>query len=166
MKRLWIGLLSVFLLAGCGAVETFETMGDVYIAPASATIRSVSMTLPEDATVMTMGDGTDDRIYLCDGYTIAVQTVQSGDMEKTLRQATGFSMEKLKLIKTDYFGADRYDCVWSAAGETGDQVCRCAVIDDGEYHYIITTMASATTAGELTKTWNDLFGSVSLVSTD
>lgn len=166
MKKLWILLLCVFLLTGCGAKETFETVDDLYITEVSAYPKDVSLALPEEAAVSVMDNGEGGRLYLCDGYVLTVQTMTSGDLEKTLLETTGFSKEDLTLMETDYYGTTRYDCVWSNAGENGDQVCRAAILDDGTCHYVVTVMAPAETAGQLRQTWQSLLDSISLISTD
>lgn len=166
MKKLWILFFSVCLLTGCGAKETFETVDDLYALPASVTAKEISLSVPQDATVSVMENGEGGKLYLCDGYVLTVQTLPGGDLTGTLRQTTGFAKEELTLMETDHYGAKRYNCVWSTAGEGGDQVCRAAVIDDGDFHYVVTVMAPAETAGTLRTTWQELFNSVMLISTD
>lgn len=166
MKRLWILLLCVFLLGGCGAKETFETVDDSFVSPVSAPMKQVSLSLPKEAAISVMDNGEGGRLYLCDGYVLTVQTMDSGDLQKTLRETTGFSKENLTLMETDHYGTTRYDCVWTSAGETGDQVCRAAILDDGNCHYVVSVMAPAETAGQLRQTWQSLLDSISLISTD
>lgn len=166
MKKLWILLLCGFLLAGCGAKETFETVDDSFATPVSASVKQVSLSLPKEAAVTVMDNGEGGRLYLCDGYVLTVQTMESGDLQRTLRETTGFSKEDLTLMETDHYGTARYDCVWTSAGETGDQVCRAAILDDGTCHYVVSVMAPAETAGELKETWQNLLDSISLISTD
>lgn len=166
VKRLWILLLCVFLLTGCGAKETFETVDDLYLTPASASMKQVSLALPKEAAISVMDNGEGGRLYLCDGYVLTVQTMESGDLEKTLLETTGFSKNDLTLMETDHYGTTRYDCVWTSAGETGDQVCRAAILDDGTCHYVVTVMAPAENAGGLRQTWQNLLDSISLISTD
>lgn len=166
MKKLWILLLCMFLLAGCGAKETFETVDDSFVTPVSAPMKQVSLALPKEAAVTVMDNGEGGRLYLCDGYVLTVQTMDSGDLQKTLREATGFSKEDLTLMETNHYGTTRYDCVWTSAGETGDQVCRAAILDDGTCHYVVSVMAPAEAAGQLRETWQSLLDSISLISTD
>ena len=158
-------MLALFL-TGCSAQQTFETLLDGYDVPALAQMEQVQVSLPEEASVMTMDAGDTGKLYLCDGYTVTVQTMLSGDLQQTLQDTTGFGPAQLKLMETRTQEAVRYDCVWSAAGEGGDQIGRAAVLDDGSYHYVVTAMADASVSGELTKAWNDLFRSIKLVSTD
>jgi hypothetical protein len=47
-------------------------------------------------------------------------------------------------------------------GESGQLVCRAAVLDDGNYHYCLTAVAPAANAGELSEQWNALFASLRL----
>ncbi len=165
VKKLWILLGLGLLLTGCGAQQTFETVDDVQAAPAMAQMRQVTIALPNDAVLPTVENDTTGKLYLCDGYAVAVQTMEAGDLDSTLRQLTGFDRERLTLMQTEQSGVKRYDCVWTAVGEGGDHVCRGVILDDGDYHYTVTVMAEFSVAGDLTETWQTLLDSVSL-STD
>ena len=160
MKK-WIVLtLLLLFLSGCAAEKDFETVGDVY-APVTQTPREVMLTLPPDATAQTLGSDA-GKLYLCDGYTVTVQTLQGGDIAKTIREVTGFSTDRLTLLETEKDGFSCYSCVWTAAGEGGDQVARTAILDDGNFHYAVTAMTDSTSAGRFSDIWLDLFRSVSL----
>lgn len=166
MKNGWMALpLAALLLTGCGAQETFETMADVQVQSVSASARQVLLSLPEEAAVCVFEDAQTGSLYLCDGYSISLQTLQGGDLDKTLRAVTGYSREQLTLMQTRQGDVKRYECVWSAAGEGEDQVGRAVILDDGSYHYVLTTMAGQTHAGELTETWQEIFSSFGLTNT-
>ena len=160
MKKWTVLLVLLLFLTGCGGEKDFETVGDVY-APETLTPRQVMLTLPDDAAAQTISSD-DGRLYLCDGYTVTVQTLQGGDLEKTVREVTGFSPDRLTLLETEKDGFSCYSCVWSAAGEGGDQIARTVILDDGNFHYAVTAMADSTSAGQLSDTWLALFRSVSL----
>lgn len=162
MKKFWIVLALALLLTGCSAQETYETLSDDYLQPAMAQLQQVVLTLPEEAAVQSMENDTAGKLYLCDGYTLTVQTVDGGDLDRTVRQLTGFSKDQLTVMETERNGVKRYQCVWTAAGEGGDHVGRALVLDDGSYHYAVTVMAQSAIAGELAQTWQDIFDSVSL----
>lgn len=164
MKKCWFLLLAVLMLSGCGEQEVFEQVEDVYqvMAPRAA---AVYVQLPEEAAVTAMGSGKENAIYFCDGYTLTVQTLAGGDLDRTLRQVTGFSGEQLTLLKTRTGEVEGYECAWTCTGEGGDQVGRLLLLDDGAYHYAVTVMAEAEKAGELSLTWDTVFGSVTLGST-
>ena len=163
-KRLICWVLLAVLLTGCGAQESFETVADLYEQPAAAP-QELSLDIPQEAASPAMESAEAGSLYLCDGYTLTVQTLTGGDLDATLNQLTGFSAEHLTLMHTKAPSADRYECVWASAGETGDQVGRTVVLDDGSYHYAVSVMAPAETAGALTKTWQTIFDSMAL-STD
>ena len=163
-KGMVCAVLTVLLLTGCGAQETFETVNDQHIS-AAASPQFLNVELPEEAAAPTLGQEDAGNLYLCDGYTIAVQTMPGGNLDATLSQLTGFSSERLTLMHTKQPEAERYECVWTAAGEGGDQVGRLVILDDGNYHYAVTVMAPAQTAGALTETWQELMNSVR-ISTD
>ena len=156
----WFLCLVLFFLAGCGGEGVYETVQDVY-APQVETPQKLSLSLPEEASVTTVS-GSMGTLYLCDGYTIAVETLSGGDLGATVKAITGFSLDRLTLMQREQNGISVYRCVWTSAGENGDQVARCLILDDGKFHYAVTVMADATEASALENTWQDLFASVSL----
>jgi len=138
MKKIVLMVAALALLCGCAAKD-METISDQYTQAPEKPVQQVYIALPEEAASPTMETLEAGRLYLCDGYTLTLQTMASGDLEKTIRQATGFSPEKLQIIQTAKDDVQRYDCVWAAVGEDADMVCRCAVLDDGNYHYVLTS---------------------------
>ena len=69
MKKVWLILLIMLMMTGCGCTETFDTIADEYIIPVSAETRQTVVAMPEEASVMTAQ--TDHGIIcLCDGYEI------------------------------------------------------------------------------------------------
>ena len=163
MKRLLILALLGLALTGCGQAETFETMTDVY-EEIAARPQFLQVVLPEEAAVPTLEQG-DGSLYLCDGYTLSLQTFANTSLEEAFLQTTGFSRDRLTVLHRQQPACDRYDCAWTASGETGESVCRAVILDDGHYRYAVTVMAPAETAGELNGTWQKLLGTVGL-STD
>ena len=163
MKKLILIAGIALLLTGCGAEPTFETLSDEYVQPVSVQTRQMALTLPEGAALTVQSD-TEGNLYFCDGYTVAVQVLPSGDLNETLRGATGFGKEELKLMQTQTDGVKRYDWVWVAAGEGEDQVCRGALLDDGISHYVLTCMAGESQSQQLQQQWQDLFSSFCLVT--
>lgn len=166
MKKCWLVLVLTLFLTGCGAQETFETVSDVYDTPVMAQTGQLELALPKEAAVPSMESEDAGSIYLCDGYTLTVQTLAGGDLDRTLRQITGFARDQLTVMQTQSDGITRYACVWSAVGEGGDQVGRAVVLDDGSYHYAVTVMADFDDAGDLAKTWQSILDSAKLSRTD
>lgn len=164
MKKCAFLVVFGLLLCGCSAQETFETVSDDIIQSVSAQMQQVYVELPEEAAAPAMENDGGDAIYLCDGYTITMQTLEAGDLDATLRTATGFSRDALHMIQTESEGIKRYECVWAAAGEGEDQVCRAAVLDDGSYHYVLTAMAGASVTETFAEEWNGMFRSFRLGS--
>ena len=166
MKKCLILAGLVFLLTGCGSEPTMETVTDEYVQPVMAQMQQVLISLPADASVAVLGDESEGTIYLCDGYTVTLQTTQAGDLTKTLQSATGFSKEDLRLIQTQYGGLTRTDGVWTAAGEQEEQLGRFTVLDDGSYHYVLTCMMDASRTQSLQPVVDELFDSFRLVSAE
>ena len=160
MKKLVGILLCLCLLTGCSEA-VYETLGPVeHVSATVPDLRKVVLTLPGDAAVLTASGG--NTMYICQEYSLAVQTLAGGNLDTTLQAVSGFEKEDLTVMEKVCGDHKRYDFVWTAAGENGDLLCRAAVIDDGNYHYCLTAMADAEAAGEWREAWNDLFGSFCL----
>lgn len=165
MKKLCCLAALCLILSGCGVQETFETIPDICTQEVSAPpVQKVALTLPDEAATPAMTNGETNAIYLCDGYTVAVQTMDAGNLDKTFRQTTGFGADGLTVMQTSAQGIKRYDCVWTAAGEGEDQICRAVILDDGNYHYAVTVMGAASSAGKLREKWQTILDSACLVS--
>lgn len=153
------------MLTGCGAQPMWETVCDP-AAVAAAPCRELSVKLPADAAAPVLQSPDAGQLFLCNGYALTVQTLDGGDLDKTMRQLTGFSRDRLSCMQTQIEGIKRYDCVWSSAGEGGDHVGRAVILDDGNYHYTVSVMADFASAGELSQVWQEILNSVMLTDTD
>ena len=163
MKKVLVFLLVAVLLAGCGAEETFKTVEDILpVEPVTAPLQFF-VSLPEEAASPTFQDDSGAELYVCQDYTITKQILESGDLEKTIKTLTGKSREELQVIKTMQETCDRYDFVWTAAGEDGLQTGRACILDDGNYHYALSAMAEETKAGSLRQTFQEMFDSCKLL---
>lgn len=162
MKKMGIVLLIVLLLAGCGSPVDYETMSDVYLEPEQPQAAGMLVVLPPDAAVMTAESQDSGSIWLCDGYSVMTQILNGGDLDATLRSVTGYGREQLPVIELEEDGLKRWECVWTCAGEGGDQVGRAVILTDGTYHYVLSLLTDAALAGELADTWQQITGSFSL----
>ena len=165
MKKLVVLLLLTSMLLGCSAEETFEVVEDVIPVEPVAVPQQFFVSLPDEAVSPTFQDDREE-LYVCQGYTIGKQIVESGDIEKTVNTITGQSTEDIQIIQSFYDNCDRYDMIWSAAGEEGLQVGRACVLDDGNYHYILTTLAAEETAGQMRDALQDMYDSCKLLDPD
>lgn len=166
MKKLVVLLAFVLLLSGCADQSVFETLSDQPDAQVLAPVRQLQVALPKEASAPTLQSEEAGKLYLCDGYTLSVQTMDGGDLDATLRSLTGFSKDQLTVMTTEKHGIRRHDCVWSAAGEGGDHVARAVILDDGNYHYAVTVMADFAAAGDLADTWKSILDTVGFSDTD
>ncbi len=155
-KCCWI-LVFGLLLSGCASAQTFETLGDVDMAPAVQEKQELVVSIPDPAEVMQGASGT---LYLCDDYTLAVEVLSAGDLNGTMQNLTGFGVDDLTVISTAAGDFSRYECVWTAAGEGGDWVGRSVVLDDGVHHYCITMNYSAADAAGMQEVWTEITDSV------
>lgn len=158
MKKVWLILAAVLLLTGCGAEETMETVADEAVQAVAAQPREIRVDLPEEAVLPAM-ESDSGVLYICKDYDVAVQTLDGGDLDRTIRTITGYSAADLTVMQTSDGGLTRSEFVWTSAGELGDQVCRAAVVDDGSYHYVLSASIDSEKAGEYQEIWNGMFES-------
>ena len=152
----------VFLLCGCGAEETFETVTDVQVLPVMAQPKQISVRLPDDgiAPVLEMDDR---QVYLSEEYEIVMETLSAGDLEATVRALCGYALEQLTVIQTQQEDFDRYEFVWVSTGEVGDRLGRAVILDDGAYHYCMSVLRDAASVETSQIVWSEVFGSFTLV---
>lgn len=162
MKKFLLWLVLALSLAGCGEAEVFETVADEMVQSVMAEPREIRLTLPEEAVLPAM-ETDNGTLYICKDYDVSIQTLESGDLEGTIRSVSGFEMYDLSIMETTVSDADCYEFVWTSAGEWEAQVCRCRILDDGNYHYVLTAMIDADLIGEYQEIWNGMFQSFSLV---
>lgn len=162
MKKCCILLFLAVFLCGCSAEQTFERVYDELLLPVMAPMGELQLQLPPDATQTVLANDAGGKLYFCDGYSLAVQTMEAGDLDKTLRSLCGYGEEALTVLETKVGNVDRFDWVFSCMGESGSQVGRGAVLDDGHYHYCVTVMADEAISGSLDARWDALFSSLSL----
>ena len=154
-------LVIVVAVSGCGAVETFETLGEIGFPDAPAEHRNLSFALPEEASAP-VAMGENGQLYVCDGYELWIQTLPGGDVARTVKAVSGFAAEDLTVLEQEAGGIRRLDFAWTSAGEQGARIGRAAVLDDGNYHYVLTAMCDALDAGQLRGAWDIAFQSLSL----
>ena len=159
MKKLMYLLCLVLLLVGCSAEKSYETMGTLSPEPEKAAMMNIKLEVPEDAAAHVMGTEQEGRIYFGADYTLCLQVMYAGDLNQTLQECTGFEREHLDILETKTALYKRYEAVWTGVGEGGDHLGRIAVLDDGNYHYVLTAMAPAQSAGDLSSTWQPIFQS-------
>ena len=159
MKRWLCCLLLVFLLCGCGAEETLETVADEWMVPAMAQPREISLRLPENL-VMPVLEQEGRKLYLGEDYEIAVETLAAGDLNATVQTLGGYEKDQVTVLETQQGDVNRYDFVWATRGEEGNLLGRAVILDDGEYHYCLSVLR---TAGEAQIVWQDVFASFALI---
>jgi len=151
-------LLTLMLLVGCGAEETMETVADVWAEPTLPEPGSIRVALPGE-TALPVIESDNGRLYLCNDYEVYLQTMESGDLQQTIRTMSGHSPEELTVLTTTQDGMDRYEFVWASAGETGDWLGRGVLLDDGNYHYTMTVLRSADAVETSQVVWDGVFSS-------
>ena len=161
MKMKVLIAVIALLLTGCGAEETFETVADEFAQPVLAEIRQIHVSLPEDAAVPVL-ESENGAVYACDAYEVYQQVLPAGDLGFTVREVSGYDLENLTLVNTRQGDCKRYDFVWAAAAEQGDRVGKGCILDDGSYHYVLTVLGNAETAGEYEAVWREILNSFSL----
>lgn len=156
----WL-LAAALLLSGCAAEQTLETVSDEYGQPAMAQPREILVSLPDEAAVPAV-EGSSGRIYLCQDYEIVIQTLDGGDIARTVQTISGYNKDKLTVVASSPDSWDRYDFVWATAGESGDMLGRAVILDDGNYHYTMSVLRPAETTETSQIVWRTVFESFSL----
>lgn len=155
MKKLCLIVVLAALLAGCGK-KNYETRNTPCNTDATAAPGVISIMLPDQIATPVMSTQNGDRLYIAENYEICLQTISSTDLNTTLKSCTGFERDKLTIMETEQNGMKRYDCAWSAAGEGVQSVGRLMVLDDGNYHYVLTVTAPQEHADEMDAAWKEL----------
>lgn len=162
MKKIVLIVLLALGLSGCAQKQELETIGNPCVAVLESNPQTIQVSLPEEISTPVIQNEENGKLYLCEGYTLTLQTLEGGDINRTIKSCTGFSKDELTVLETTHDDVKRYDCVWTAIGEGADQVGRLAVLDDGAYHYVLTVMAQMDEAGELSDKWQEIFNSFAL----
>ena len=157
-KMVWM-LLLAGLLCGCRAEETMETVSDEWIVPAMAQPREISVRLPDNALLPVLEQDS-RQLYMAQDYEIMLETLSSGDLNATIQALCGYDKDQLTVLETRQGDADRYDFVWTTAGEKGERLGRAVILDDGNYHYCMSALREP---GDTLVVWRDVFGSFSLI---
>ena len=160
MKIVTVILLAA-LLAGCGKTEVFETVHDDMVQSVSVHPREVFFDLAQEPVMPAM-ESDSGTLYLCGDFDVVVHTCQSGDLQNTVKEVSGFLPEELTLIQTENGDVDKYEFVWTSATDLGQQIGRATVLDDGNYHYILSATVDAELMEEYQEIWNGIFESFQL----
>ena len=164
MKKLWLFVLTAVLLAGCSKQTALETVSDVLDVPTAVPMQQILVQLPPELSTPAMQNAEVGTLYLCDTYSVTVQTAAGGDLQRTIRGATGMEKEDLQIIETAQGDCRRYQWVWTANTEEGIQIGRGCILDDGSYHYVLTALAEEKAAEQLRPVWQEMFSSFRLVA--
>ena len=138
-----------------------ETVEDVWQEEPAAAPLQIRVSLPGEEALPVM-ETSGNRLYLSEHYQIEVQTLPGGDLSRTVQTMSGLEPGDVTLVQTEQGGLARYDFVWAAAGEEGDQLGRGAVLDDGNYHYALSVLRSAEDEATRQIHWDQVFSSFSV----
>jgi len=162
MKIVMLMLVAV-LLAGCGKTEVYETVHDEMAQSVSAQPREIVFDLAQEPVMPAM-ESDSGTLYLCGDFDVVVHTCQSGDLNSTVREVSGFLPEELTVLQTEKGEVARYEFVWTSATDLGQQIGRATILDDGNYHYILSATVDAELIEEYQEIWNGIFESFQLAA--
>ena len=90
MKKIWVlGIAAMLLLVGCSPSQELETVSDSVVQPQRGQMQQMVINLPEKAAAAVMTAEETGTVYFCDDFVLTTQTVESGDLKKTLVDTTG-----------------------------------------------------------------------------
>lgn len=162
MKRMILMILLLLLLTGCGAAETFELVTDEPVQQVFAQPREMHFFLAEESSMPVM-ETEGGKLYLCGEYDVMSQILEGGDLDRTVRQVSGFSVEDLMVIRTESGDVKKAEFVWTCSAEDGQKICRATVLDDGNYHYVLSATVDAGKIEEYQEIWNGIFETFELI---
>ena len=162
MKRLIVLMTVLGLLSGCGAAETYELVTDEPVQQVSAQPREMHFFLAEE-TAMPAMETDSGKLYLCGEYDVMSQIFDGGDLERTIRQVCGFAPSDLTVIQTESENVKKTEFVWTSAAEEGHRICRATILDDGNYHYVLSATVPAEKIEEYQEIWNGIFETFKLI---
>lgn len=161
-KLMWIFVM-LLVLTACGTEEVFETVSDDMAIQVSAEPLEIFVDIPADSVMPAM-ESDFGSVYICEDFDVAVQTLEAGDLNATVMAVSGFDREDLTIIETKTEAGKKYEFVWTAAGELGHQVGRATILDDGNYHYVISAIIDAEKLEAYQEVWNGMFESFHIAS--
>lgn len=161
MKKILLFVLLPLLLTGCSGEETLESVADEMVLPVMALPGEILVELPGEAAMPAMESDT-GRMYLASDYEIYIQTLEAGDLAKTVKTLSGYEKADLTVMETGTEDLRRYEFVWTSMGEDGQRLGRAVVLDDGNYHYTMTVLRDADTTENTQIVWSDVFRSFNL----
>ena len=77
-------------------------------------------------------------------------------------EVSGFYPEDLTVIQTASADVDKYEFVWTGATDMGQIIGRATILDDGNYHYVMTATVDSKQMEEYQEIWNGIFESFEL----
>ena len=157
MKKLCVMTALICLLAGCAGESAMETVADEIVLT-QAQAKSIRVELPEETVLPVMQTDT-GKLYICRDFEVSVQTLPGGDLERTVTALTGFDRSAVTVMEQEAGELDRYDLVWSCAGELGPEVGRASIISDGSFHYCLAVMTPEENAREYQEIFNGMLES-------
>ena len=161
MMRKWFALLAALLLfSGCAAPVAYETVSDELLAVPEPQPKEVTVGLPSNAVVTI--EGTKGKSWLCEDYTVCVQTFSGGDFAQTVKNVTGLDKEDVFTLQTLRGDCVRYELAWVCAGEGGEQLNRAVMLDDGFHHYVLSIHGDADSYSERREAWRQIAASFDL----
>lgn len=160
--KILVVMMLMTLLTGCGSV-TYEVVSDEFAVPEMPQPREVHFFLAEESVMPAM-ESEAGQLYLCGDYDVVSQTLEGGDLDRTVRAVSGYGPEELTLIQTASGEVDRYEFVWTSCSDGGQQIGRATLLDDGSYHYVLSATIDAELMEQYQEIWNGIFETYELAS--
>lgn len=145
--KMWLKIgiaLLALALSACAPEETpvLETVGEGTCQQQEKPVAAkIEVMIPEEAVSEAMADGSGGELYTWDDHTLQLQTLEGGDIRRTVESVTGFDYDSLTVMASRKGDLTYYQTVWSTAGEEGTMLGRALIADDGYYHYCVSLLS-------------------------
>lgn len=149
---LFSSLMLLVFSTGCSkSAETgIELVADTLPQASAAPRYTMVLAMPTDVEEVFSPSDEARQLYAQPGgaLTITTEVLQAESLDILLSELTGLERSCLTMITTWQEGLPKHDLTWTAAGESGMNVYRSAILDDGTYYYIATAAVPEEQAAE------------------
>ena len=162
--RLAMIVMGLALLCACSAAapvwETVSDGEDMAAFSAQDAPYTMHFDVPADAVETAGENGQPVYVQQNGGYTIAGRTLYAANAESAVHMLTGQAAESVCVIETVKYGLPAYHFTWYE--QETQQLCRAAMIMDGQMCYVLTVSQPEGLGTEYDNTVQQVFASWSL----
>ena len=140
----WMIVICLVFLTGCSAQPVWETVEDGIPAELPV-LQTYEISL--DVPMTFLGGSRKDSLYACGSVEVHTTSFYAADLDAAVRQLSGFSAEKLNIVKTHRNVLPEYQFAWYSETEEGGRLYRADLLMDDTLCYAVICSAPETAEG-------------------